>query len=127
MADPINPPHYRAGGMESIDIIETYRLGFAVGNAVKYLLRAGRKSDDPRQDLEKARWYVQRAGARPRYDLQFAPASENAHVPAEVIIAFGLTGHRAEAVYCLLQERLDRADVLKAEHYIAAAIRECGT
>ena len=48
MVDLVNhPPHYQAGGIESIDVIEGYRLGFSLGNAVKYLLRAGRKTFDP--------------------------------------------------------------------------------
>lgn len=61
MSDPVNhPPHYKApNGLEAIDVIEGFGLGFHRGNAVKYLLRAGRKGDAA-QDLRKARWYVQR-------------------------------------------------------------------
>lgn len=58
--DPVNhPPHYKHGGIETIDIIEAKGLGFHLGNAVKYILRAGHK-DDARQDIEKARWYLDR-------------------------------------------------------------------
>jgi hypothetical protein len=59
-----HPPHYKAGGMEAIDVIEAFDLGFCLGNAVKYILRAGRKSDDVTTDLEKARWYIDREIAR---------------------------------------------------------------
>lgn len=54
--------HYCAGGMEAMDVIEAFGLGFAIGNAVKYLLRCGRKGDeaDALRDLEKARAYIQR-------------------------------------------------------------------
>lgn len=55
-----HPPHYRgAGGMEAIDVIEAFGLDFNLGNAVKYILRAGRKGD-PLEDLRKASWYIAR-------------------------------------------------------------------
>lgn len=57
--DAINPAHYKFGDFEAIQICE--RFGFCRGNAVKYLLRAGRK--DPAktvEDLRKAVWYIQR-------------------------------------------------------------------
>jgi hypothetical protein len=61
MSDPVNSPqHYIApNGLEAIDVIEGFGLGFHRGNAVKYLLRAGKK-DDAAQDMRKARWYVAR-------------------------------------------------------------------
>ena len=54
-----HPAHYKAGGMEAIDVIEAFGLGFCLGNTVKYVLRAGRKGDAV-EDLEKARWYLDR-------------------------------------------------------------------
>lgn len=55
-----HPRHYAgANGMEVIDVIENFHLGFALGNAVKYILRAGKK-DDYLQELLKAEWYVKR-------------------------------------------------------------------
>lgn len=61
MSDPVNSPrHYIApNGLEAIDVIEGFGLGFHRGNAVKYLLRAGKK-DDAAQDMRKAAWYVAR-------------------------------------------------------------------
>lgn len=59
--DPVNhPEHYTDGGIETIDFIEAKGLGYHVGNAVKYLSRAGKKNKDPRQDLQKAAWYIRR-------------------------------------------------------------------
>lgn len=59
--DPVNhPPHYRDGGIETIDFIEAKDLNYRLGNVVKYVSRAGKKSSDPVQDLEKALWYLQR-------------------------------------------------------------------
>ena len=58
-----HPEHYKAGELEAIDVIEAlgHGHGFCVGNALKYLWRAGRKSPDVLEDLRKARWYVDRA------------------------------------------------------------------
>lgn len=60
-ADVVNhPPHYKgANGMEAIDVIEAFDLSFRLGNTVKYILRAGRKSA-VLEDLKKARWYLDR-------------------------------------------------------------------
>jgi hypothetical protein len=59
--DPVNhPPHYKSGGIETIDFIEAKDLNYRLGNVVKYVSRAGKKSSDPIQDLEKALWYLQR-------------------------------------------------------------------
>ena len=54
-----HPDHYQGNKMEVIDIIEDYNLGFSLGNAVKYILRADKKGNK-KQDLEKAIWYLQR-------------------------------------------------------------------
>jgi hypothetical protein len=54
------PPHYTShpSGIECITITE--HMNFNVGNAIKYLWRAGLKSKNPIEDLEKAKWYVTR-------------------------------------------------------------------
>lgn len=59
MSDPVNhPPHYQhPSGVECIEIVE--HLGFCLGNAIKYLFRAGKK-DVSVQDLKKAAWYLER-------------------------------------------------------------------
>jgi hypothetical protein len=59
--DKINHPgHYAAGRKyEPIDVIEDWELGFNLGNAVKYLSRAGRK-ENALEDLKKAAWYIDR-------------------------------------------------------------------
>ena len=60
MTDPVNhPAHYTAYPVEVIELTE--HLNFCRGNAVKYLCRAGLKSKDTEvEDLEKARFYIQR-------------------------------------------------------------------
>jgi hypothetical protein len=64
MSDPVNPSHYKRGGIETIDVIEAWGLGFCLANAVKYISRAGVKTVDPLDDLKKARWYLDREIAR---------------------------------------------------------------
>ena len=67
-SDSINhPAHYNTGKIEVIDFIEDQQLGFHLGNAVKYICRAGRKNSDATSvelseisDLKKAVWYIQR-------------------------------------------------------------------
>lgn len=54
-----HPPHYKSGGMEAIDVIEAFELPYHLGNAIKYILRSGRK-DDATQDIQKAIWYLER-------------------------------------------------------------------
>ena len=60
--DIINhPAHYTDGKFETIEAIESWRLGYHLGNAVKYISRAGKKSKDTElEDLRKARWYIKR-------------------------------------------------------------------
>lgn len=54
-----HPDHYQGDNFEVIDIIEDYNLGFCLGNAIKYILRADKKGNR-KQDLKKAIWYIQR-------------------------------------------------------------------
>ena len=60
--DPVNhPSHYTTGNIEVIDFIEDQQLSFHLGNALKYICRAGRKDPEKTiEDLEKARWYLTR-------------------------------------------------------------------
>lgn len=55
-----HPDHYAEGRKyEPIEVIEDWQLGFCLGNALKYISRAGRKTDDI-EDLKKAIWYIDR-------------------------------------------------------------------
>jgi hypothetical protein len=58
--DPVNhPPHYKVGGIETIDFIESKELGYNLGNVVKYITRSDHKGNKL-QDLQKAQWYLNR-------------------------------------------------------------------
>ena len=62
--DMVNhPPHYTVGGVETIDFIEAKGLNYHLGQVIKYVSRAGKKGD-ALQDLQKARWYLNREIAR---------------------------------------------------------------
>jgi hypothetical protein len=56
-----HPEHY--GGAdnpyEAIKVIEAWKLGFHLGNSVKYISRTGKKVD-ALTDLQKAAWYLER-------------------------------------------------------------------
>ena len=60
--DPVNhTSHYTDGKIEVIDYIEDKGLDFCLGNAVKYISRAGKKDQEKEiEDLRKAAWYINR-------------------------------------------------------------------
>lgn len=73
ICEAINHPDHYGGAdnpYEAIKVIEAWSLGFCLGNTVKYISRAGKKTDRAPsisevetltlQDLKKARWYLDR-------------------------------------------------------------------
>lgn len=56
-----HPSHYNQGQIEVIDYIEDIGMGedFCAGNAIKYISRYKYKQK-PLEDLQKAKWYVER-------------------------------------------------------------------
>ena len=56
-----HPDHYlKDSGHEVIDVINSWKLNFELGNAIKYIARVGKKdSGKMMEDLEKAKWYIQ--------------------------------------------------------------------
>lgn len=60
--DPVNhPSHYTQGKIEVINYIEDKEFGYHLGNAIKYISRAGKKDPNKKiEDLEKAEWYLKR-------------------------------------------------------------------
>jgi hypothetical protein len=68
--DMVNhPPHYKMGGIETIDFIEAKGFGYNLGNVVRYISRADHKGSHY-EDLLKARWYLNREIAK------FSPSTE---------------------------------------------------
>ena len=63
MKEAVNHPDHYGGGentYEAIKVIEAWDLGFHLGNVVKYISRAGKKTNNTREDLKKAKWYLER-------------------------------------------------------------------
>lgn len=62
MSESVNHPKHYGGAdnpYEAIKVIEAWKLGFCLGNTVKYIARAGKKRN-LLEDLKKARWYLDR-------------------------------------------------------------------
>ena len=62
MSEEVDHPSHYGGAentYEAINVIEAWGLSFCLGNAVKYIARAGKKGDTA-TDLRKARWYLDR-------------------------------------------------------------------
>lgn len=74
-----HPKHYEAcghDGYQPIDLIEHYP--FALGSAMKYLFRAGKKEGNSTElDLSKARWYLRRAVVRKSFWQSFGPFEQS--------------------------------------------------
>jgi hypothetical protein len=77
-----HPPWYNTGKIEVIEFIEDKNMGFHLGNAIKYISRAGKKDPSKhKEDLEKAKWYLER-----EIEIKFAydvrrPNDMNAETP----------------------------------------------
>ena len=87
MSDPVNPDHYRShpSGIECIQITE--HMNFCLGNAFKYIWRAGLKGDAI-EDLKKARFYIDREIAR----LEERRSYESTRAKAEELYANDAAG-----------------------------------
>jgi hypothetical protein len=63
MKEQVNHPSHYGGKdnkYEAIKVIDSWDLGFSLGNTVKYISRAGKKdSSKELEDLKKALWYLQ--------------------------------------------------------------------
>lgn len=63
VAESVNHPSHYGGDTtyECIKVIEAWEMDFCLGNALKYICRAGRKgSSSTLEDLQKAQWYIER-------------------------------------------------------------------
>jgi hypothetical protein len=70
VSDQVNhPTHYTShpSGVETIQITEF--MSFCLGNVIKYVMRADYKTDRL-EDLQKARWYLDREISREQSNLQ---------------------------------------------------------
>ena len=56
--DPINPDYYEGKTPRVIDVIDGWKLGYHLGNVIKYIARHEDKGGIT--DLRKAAWYLSR-------------------------------------------------------------------
>lgn len=62
MSDSVDHPSHYGGAdnpYEAIKVIEAWKLGFNLGNTIKYISRSEHKGATI-QDLQKAAWYLNR-------------------------------------------------------------------
>jgi len=138
-----HPSHYNMGGpkeadgtakYETIKVIEDWGLGFCMGNALKYILRAPHKGTE-KQDLGKARWYLARnsdwqnvsaavvpvpAGPAPRmttWHLESGPPRK--FEVEEVSSAWGLPVHLAATVMHIRHNDAKLAIIDLDAHFIS--------
>lgn len=124
MSDPVNSPSHYQGktGRQSIEVTHQYRLGPDLTQAFDYIVRAGRKTPDPRQDLKKAAFYLRYAANLQGHDLKFGfPHSLRPSVD-EIRADFDLCEHRAKAIERILATLPTRADCLAAAEFCEMAI-----
>ena len=67
--DPVGPDYYKRGTTDVWDFIRQQDLNFHLGNAIKYICRAGYK-EDKIKDLEKAIHYLQNELANEKHLLE---------------------------------------------------------
>lgn len=77
--DPVNPAHYRKGGIEAFKIFEAYLTpeelrGFCKATILQYILRANDKNG--LEDYEKAEWYLKQL-----IDIESKEEEEEQEVP----------------------------------------------
>ena len=78
MEEQVNHPSHYIQGIEPIEVIESWYLNFSLGNAIKYILRSPYKGNQI-EDLEKARWYIERERNRVKNEMVRKNIEECAH------------------------------------------------
>lgn len=121
-AGALRPAYYVGrSGLQPIDVIRDWSLGFDLGNACKYLLRAGRKGP-PAQDLRKALTYLEFARDQIRSGdglAEWRARRPSRIAPIHASVEFGLDDARATALACI--HDLSRGSSL-AGYWIDAAM-----
>ena len=95
-----HPDHYlKDTGFEVIDVIEAWNLDFSLGNAIKYIARAGKKNPGKRkQDLEKALWYIERTISNLRQKVIYNKKSQGEKM-TKVLVEWSFEGTEFEDTY----------------------------
>lgn len=131
MADSVNhPPHYNkhASGIECIDVVE--HLSFCLGNAIKYLWRAGEKGNRI-EDLKKARWYFERELQRGQLSLDLE-ALPSAFMRCDLVIKADPSSLLSQVLFVVVRYPLDEAipaamEMVDEELKKGVTCKHCGT
>jgi len=117
MSDKIKPDYYQhPDGFRPIEVINAWGLGFELGNAVKYISRAGKKPSQSRvQDLRKAIEYLEL-----RKQDGFDRVMPDAPDPSEVARVWGLHRHLAAALDEIKDAARFSTDTALVHHFINA-------
>lgn len=111
-ADAVNRPAHYGGAdnpYEAIKIIEDWGLDFCLGNAVKYISRAGKKGS-ALEDLRKAKWYLNRANeSDPLGDVHADEETNEDYAPSSVIEAWDLNFNLGSVIVGIAAHELDGA------------------
>ena len=123
--DPTNPPHYRRAhehpsGVECIEMVR--HMPFCLGNAVKYLYRAGHKGSAA-EDYRKAAWYL-RKQAEDAWQPELLPINREAMTAlhrwadADPVVFYVYTSLNVDSptlAKCCLTDAADRCEQLASE------------
>jgi len=128
MSDKVNhPEHYRKhpSGIECIQVTE--HMGFCLGNAIKYIWRAGHKGS-VLEDLKKARWYLDREIERLEPQAPVDPAKTLGAEKLDVLLGKTATIERVirRALYVVRSECVEREPscIMPKPQALAWAIRK---
>lgn len=87
MTDMVNhPPHYVDSSVTIEPIEVLMYMDFCKGNAMKYVIRAGKKGDFL-EDIKKAYWYLQKSHEAPDFDFP----GKSQYIFAEKLFEFFVT------------------------------------
>lgn len=132
----INNPEYYGGSdnpYEAIKIIEAWSLNFCLGNALKYIVRAGKKDAKKRnEDLKKAIWYLNREIHKKvnkdgkccknrscdykYFSISYDPFFVNKNLEIDELLKYALTGIYFYSMYA------NKENIIEAINYIQDSI-----
>ena len=119
--DMVNhPPHYKGEGLEAIEVIEGWELGYHLANAVKYIVRSSKKGREA-EDLSKAMWYLTRA--RDEYDGPLSTLGLGPQ-PNFIKTAFDLPPLKAAVISDIIMAPYMREALDRAIMYLEILIQE---
>lgn len=125
-SDMVNmPSHYIGrGGLEARRVIEDAGLsaGFYLGNAIKYVLRAGKKHADAVQDLKKAKRNLEMLAEAAVAGEALSNGRKRALPTGLIAEAFDLPERLALVVAVLTMPRLVVAEIGMAQQLLAEEI-----